>query len=144
MLIQRILSAKGGEVLTVPAATKVADAVAQLAEHRIGALVVSDDGETVAGILSERDVVRALATQRSKVLGRSVADLMTVEVFTCGPDATAEELMALMTERRIRHIPIVADGKLAGIVSIGDVVKHRLGELENETQVLHEYIATGR
>jgi CBS domain-containing protein len=69
---------------------------------------------------------------------------MTVEVFTCGPDATAEELMALMTERRIRHIPIVADGKLAGIVSIGDVVKHRLGELENETQVLHEYIATGR
>jgi CBS domain-containing protein len=144
MLIQRILSAKGGEVLTVPAATKVADAVAQLAEHRIGALVVSDDGETVAGILSERDVVRALASQRSKVLGRSVADLMTVEVFTCGPDATAEELMALMTERRIRHIPIVADGKLAGIVSIGDVVKHRLGELENETQVLHEYIATGR
>ncbi len=144
MLIQRILSAKGGEVLTVPAATKVADAVAQLAEHRIGALVVSDDGETVAGILSERDIVRALATERSKVLGRSVADLMTVEVFTCGPDATAEELMALMTEQRIRHIPIVADGKLAGIVSIGDVVKHRLGELENETQVLHEYIATGR
>jgi CBS domain-containing protein len=144
MLIQRILSAKGGEVLTVPAATTVADAVAQLAEHRIGALVVSDDGETVAGILSERDIVRALATQRNKVLGQSVADLMTVEVFTCGPDATAEELMALMTERRIRHIPIVADGKLAGIVSIGDVVKHRLGELENETQVLHEYIATGR
>jgi CBS domain-containing protein len=144
MLIQRILSAKGGEVLTVPAATTVADAVAQLAEHRIGALVVSDDGETVAGILSERDVVRALATQRNKVLGRSVADLMTVEVFTCGPDATAEELMALMTEQRIRHVPIVADGKLAGIVSIGDVVKHRLGELENETQVLHEYIATGR
>ena len=144
MLIQRILSAKGGEVLTVPAATTVADAVAQLAEHRIGALVVSDDGETVAGILSERDVVRALATERNKVLGRSVADLMTVEVFTCGPDATAEELMALMTEQRIRHVPIVADGKLAGIVSIGDVVKHRLGELENETQVLHEYIATGR
>ena len=144
MLIQRILSAKGGEVLTVPAATTVADAVAQLAEHRIGALVVSDDGETVAGILSERDVVRALATQRNKVLARSVADLMTVEVFTCGPDATAEELMALMTEQRIRHVPIVADGKLAGIVSIGDVVKHRLGELENETQVLHEYIATGR
>jgi CBS domain-containing protein len=144
MLIQRILSAKGGEVLTVPAATSVADAVATLADRRIGALVVSDDGETVAGILSERDVVRALAADGVAVLGRAVADLMTVEVFSCGPQATAEELMALMTEQRIRHIPIVADGKLAGIVSIGDVVKHRLGELETETQALHEYIATGR
>jgi len=145
MLIQRILSAKGGDVRTIPPATTIAAAVATMAEHRIGALVVSDDGgETVGGILSERDVVLALASDGAKVLKRTAADLMTIEVFTCGPDATAEELMKLMTEQRIRHIPIVVDGKLAGIVSIGDVVKHRLGELETETQALHDYIATGR
>jgi CBS domain-containing protein len=145
MLIQRILSTKGGEVLTVTSATSISDAVAILSEHRIGALVVSDDGgESAGGILSERDIVRALATDGADVLARTVADLMTTEVYTCGPDATAEDLMGLMTEHRIRHIPVLADGKLAGIVSIGDVVKHRLGELETETQALHDYIATGR
>lgn len=145
MLIQRILSAKGGEVLTVASSTSIADAVASLAEHRIGALVVSDDdGVSVTGILSERDIVRALGSDGPDVLGKTVADLMTIEVFTCGPDATAEDLMGLMTEHRVRHIPVLADGRLAGIVSIGDVVKHRLGELETETRALHDYIVTGR
>jgi CBS domain-containing protein len=145
MLIQRILSTKGGEVLTVTSATSIVDAVAVLTEHRIGALVVSDDGGiSAAGILSERDIVRALGSDGAEILGRSVADLMTTEVYTCGPDATAEDLMGLMTEHRIRHIPVLAEGKLAGIVSIGDVVKHRLGELETETRALHDYIATGR
>jgi CBS domain-containing protein len=145
MLIQRILSAKGGDVLTVPPATSISDAVATLTERRIGALVVSDDGgETVVGILSERDVVRALARDGVDVLGRTVAELMTTEVFTCGPDATTEDLMKLMTDQRIRHIPVIVEDRLAGIVSIGDVVKHRLGELEHETQALHDYIATGR
>jgi CBS domain-containing protein len=145
MLIQRILSTKGRDVLTVPSTTTIAHAVAAMAEHRIGALVISDDGgQAVDGILSERDIVLALASDGAKVLKRTAADLMTTEVFTCGPDATAEVLMKLMTEQRIRHIPIVVDGKLAGIVSIGDVVKHRLGELETETQALHDYIATGR
>ena len=145
MLIQRILSAKGGEVLTVPPSTSITDAVATLAEHRIGALVVSDDGgATAVGILSERDIVRALASDGGDVLGRTAADLMTTEVFTCGADATTEDLMKLMTDQRIRHIPVIVNDRLAGIVSIGDVVKHRLGELEHETQALHDYIATGR
>jgi CBS domain-containing protein len=145
MLIQHILATKGPDVVTLRSDATVAEAVDCLRQFRIGAVVVSDDdGATPAGILSERDIVRALADDGVAVLDRLVADVMTVEVYTCAPTATLEELMEAMTARRIRHIPVVADGRLAGVVSIGDVVKHRVGELSVEAQTLHEYVTSGR
>ncbi len=101
------------------------------------------EAEAVVGIISERDVVRELSAQGSRVLNRTVAELMSTEVTTCGPHATVDELMRVMTERRIRHIPVVTEGRLAGLVSIGDVVKTRIGELEHETEALHDYLSPG-
>jgi CBS domain-containing protein len=145
MLIEHILATKGPDVVTLTSAASVADAVAKLREHRIGAVVVSDDdGATAAGILSERDIVRALAETGAAALEQPVRAVMTVEVHTCPPTATIEDLMEAMTARRIRHIPVVADGRLVGVVSIGDVVKHRVGELAQEAQTLHEYVNAGR
>jgi CBS domain-containing protein len=142
--VEGLLREKGNAVVTVAAAATVADAVALLGEHRIGALVVSDDGTGVDGIVSERDVVKALASGGRNILDHDVASIMTAEVVTCDPTTTVHELMALMTERRMRHVPVIVDGGLAGIVSIGDVVKNRVHDLEVETQTLHEYIAQGR
>jgi CBS domain-containing protein len=139
-----LLQAKGTAVATVGTTANVSDALAILAEHDVGALVVSDDGQRIAGIVSERDIVRALADRSAAVLAEPVSALMTTEVRTCDPDTTVDELMALMTERRIRHVPVVVDELLAGIVSIGDAVKHRIGELESEAQTMHEYIWHGR
>ena len=113
-------------------------------ERGVGALVVSADGHTIDGILSERDVVRRLA-DGPDVLDLEIRAVMTADVRTCGPTDTVEQLMALMTEHRIRHVPIVDDdGRLGGIVSIGDVVKQRLGELEGENRALFDYITHGR
>jgi CBS domain-containing protein len=144
MIVSHILGQKGPEVATVSSDASVADAVAELRAHGIGALVVSDDGSTIAGILSERDVVRALAAQGAALLEARVADVMTATVLTCGAETTINELMALMTERRIRHVPVVADGALVGIVSIGDVVKSRVHELETDAEQLAGYITHGR
>jgi CBS domain-containing protein len=145
MLIEHILAAKGRDVVTVRPTDAVARAVTTLRRHGIGAVVVSsDDGSTATGILSERDIVRALADHGPAALERPVSDVMTSDVFTCGPDASVDELMSLMTERRIRHIPIVLDGRLAGVVSIGDVVKQRVGELAEEARTLVEYVQSGR
>jgi CBS domain-containing protein len=121
----------------------VRDLVAMLAEHRIGATVVSADGGTVDGIVSERDVVRALAARGAAVLSERVADIMTAEVQTCKPDASVNDLMRTMTEGRFRHVPVVVEGRLSGIVSIGDVVKTRIGELETERESLERYISSG-
>ncbi|MGH9136097.1 MAG: CBS domain-containing protein [Acidimicrobiales bacterium] len=143
MLIEQILSDKGSEVVTIRSDATIVDAVQLLRERNIGALVVSDDGEHVVGILSERDVVRSLA-DGPEVLSRSVADLMTSVVATCDGKATIEQLMAMMTGRRIRHVPVIEGDRLAGIVSIGDVVKARVGELEVEAHALHDYITHGR
>jgi CBS domain-containing protein len=143
VLIEQILASKGADVASISPAASVVDAVATLRERNIGALVVcTDDGE-LAGILSERDVVRALA-DGAGVLDRTVGDLMTTDVATCERRAAIEELMGLMTDRRIRHVPVIDDGALVGIVSIGDVVKARMGELEAEASTLHEYITQGR
>lgn len=140
MLISQILSNKGSDVATVAADASIADVIASLAKHRVGALVVSSDGETIEGIISERDVVRGFADY-SSVLSMQASELMTAKVVTCGRDATTEELMASMTKNRFRHMPVTEDDKLIGIVSIGDVVNARVTELETEREQLTDYIA---
>ena len=143
MRIADVLRSKGATVLTVTPDMTVRDLVAMLAEHRIGATVVSVDGGSVEGIVSERDVVRALAARGAAVLSERVADIMTAEVQTCKPDASVNDLMRTMTEGRFRHVPVVVEGRLSGIVSIGDVVKTRIGELETERESLERYISSG-
>lgn len=143
MRIRQLLRRKGGEVATVDAEASVRTALDLLAERGIGALVVSADGRGVDGIVSERDVVRALHRRGAELLGDPVSSVMTAQVHTCGPDAGVEELARTMTERRVRHVPVVEDGVLVGIVSIGDVVKARLDQLEEERAQLVGYIQTG-
>jgi CBS domain-containing protein len=144
MRISDVLRVKGAEVVTVPPATDVARLLTVLAEHRIGAVVVSPDGTTVEGIVSERDVVRALAARGAAVLAEPVTAIYTAEVHTVEPEASLEEVERLMTERRFRHVPVVVDGVLRGVVSIGDVVKERIGELESERSTLTGYITGDR
>jgi CBS domain-containing protein len=143
MQLSTILAAKGGFVATIQPDATVADLIAMLSEHNIGALVVSADGRTITGIVSERDAVRALA-HGPESLQRPVASIMTSHVFAAPPEANVEDLMKVMTEKRVRHIPVTdPDGVLLGIVSIGDVVKIRLGELEGERAALMDYITKG-
>jgi CBS domain-containing protein len=143
MQLSTIIAAKGGFVATIQPDASVADLVAMLGEHGVGALVVSADGRTITGIVSERDVVRAM-TQGAEALNRPVASIMTTHVFCAPPEAHVDDLMHVMTEKRVRHIPVTdPDGALLGIVSIGDVVKSRLGELEGERAALLEYITKG-
>lgn len=143
MQLAAILTAKGAHVTTIHPTARVAGLIEELSSHGIGALVVSEDGATIAGIVSERDVVRAMV-RGSSALELPVASIMTTEVYCATPDNSVDELAALMTERRIRHVPITDEhGMLAGLVSIGDVVKSRLGELEGEREALMEYITKG-
>ena len=143
MQLTTILSTKGSAVITIHPEASIAGLVAMLSEHSVGALVVSSDGSTISGIVSERDVVRAL-NHGSAVLDAPVASIMTVQVHCAPPTASIDEIMHLMTERRIRHVPITGDtGDLIGIVSIGDIVKSRLGELEVERAALMDYITRG-
>ena len=143
MQLSQILQSKGGEVVTIHPDATVAGLVAVLEQHRIGALVVSVDGTRIDGIVSERDVVRALVHGAS-ALEQPVRAIMSAGVHCASAEATIDDLMALMTDKRIRHVPIVdADEQLIGIVSIGDVVKYRLGELEGERAALMDYITRG-
>jgi CBS domain-containing protein len=140
MRIPDILPAKPSpEVVTISPDATVRELVALLAEHNIGALIVSADGARVDGIVSERDVVRRLGSDAG-VLDAPVGDIMTADVRTCTGDDHVTDLMRAMTEHRIRHLPVVADGRLTGIISIGDVVKHRIGELEFERDQLDHYV----
>jgi CBS domain-containing protein len=142
MLIVTVLRAKGDSVATIPPTATVRDLLGLLAEHRIGAAVVTAD-DTIAGIVSERDVVRRLVDDGGALLDRRVAEIMTADVVTCTRETPVEDLARTMTERRIRHVPVVdADGRLVGIVSIGDVVKSRIMELESERDDLVGYIGT--
>jgi len=141
MKVSHILQSKGGAVAWVPADTPVAEVLTKLRDEGIGALIVSPDGKEVAGILSERDIVRALADKGADVPGMKAAELMTRKVRVCAPDDDVNGIMQLMTDHRIRHVPVVANGGLVGVVSIGDVVKVRLGELEQEADALRQYIA---
>ena len=145
MKVETILAAKGERVETIRPDREIKLAAARLRDARIGALVVSTDGTEVKGILSERDIVRGIADRGAAALELTVRNLMTPTVITCTPEDSVTHLMKLMTSRRIRHLPVIsAEGELCGIVSIGDVVKNRLEELELEATVLRDaYIARG-
>ena len=140
MLIVTLLRSKGDAVVTVPPSATVRELLGTLAEHRIGAVVVSS-GAGIAGIVSERDVVRHLHVAGAAVLDRTVGSIMTTQVVTCRRETPVDELMTTMTERRIRHVPVVDEhGAIVGIVSIGDLVKSRISELEGERDDLVGYI----
>jgi CBS domain-containing protein len=142
MNVEGILRTKGSTVVTIRPNETIGTLVDRLREQRIGAMVVSEDGQSVLGIISERDVVRGLSERGPGIVNLPVADLMTRQVISCAPTDTVKQVMAEMTRRRIRHVPVVVDGALYGIVSIGDIVKNRLEEMETETNVLREaYIA---
>ena len=141
MNVETILRNKGNRVATIRPDATVADAVSQLNRERIGALVVSENGQRVDGILSERDIVMALSDHGVDLLSRPVSAIMTSNVITCEPTDTVAALMAEMTSRRIRHFPVISDGRLCGIVSIGDLVKSRLDEVEYEASSLRSFIA---
>ncbi len=142
MRIADILRRKGAEVHTVHPSTSVADLLAMLAERNVGALVVVD-GRTVRGIVSERDVVRRMSERGRTLLDCSTSEIMTTTVVGCRPDDSVDDVMRLMTERHFRHVPVLVDGRLAGVVSIGDMVYARIGELEQEREQLATYIAHG-
>ncbi len=141
MRIADLLRTKhGAEVVTVSPEAGVRELLRLLAEHNVGALVVSADGARVDGIVSERDVVRRLHTDGT-VVDNTVGAIMTAEVQTCDPQTPLDELMHTMTERRVRHVPVVDDGRLVGIVSIGDVVKHKIEQLQFERDQLDSYVS---
>jgi CBS domain-containing protein len=140
MRIRDVIKGKDSqEVVTIGPDATVRELIALLAEHNVGALVVSEDGERVSGIVSERDVVRRLHADAA-VLDTAVSQIMTADVRTCAAEDKLTDLMQTMTEHRIRHVPVVADGRLTGIISIGDVVKNRIGELEFERDQLDSYV----
>ena len=139
MYVKDILGGKGDEVFTVRREATVVELAKVLVERRIGAAVVAD-GDTVVGVVSERDIVHCIAELGAGGGNRAVADVMTTDVKTVSPDTTIDEVMGLMTQRHIRHLPVLEDGKLAGIVSIGDVVKDRIASVEREASQLRDYI----
>jgi CBS domain-containing protein len=142
MTVRAILDLKGREVCTIAPIATLAAAARLLSDRHIGAVVVTGADARVIGILSERDIVRALAARGSGALEEQVAQAMTRDVITCGGDETISELMHHMTAGRFRHVPVVENERLAGIISIGDVVKYRLAEMEREKGALEEYIRT--
>jgi len=142
MTVKAILSNKGSDVVTVEPAATLAAAARLLAERRIGAALVLGIEGRVAGILSERDIVRALSERGAAVLDERVDQVMTRKVFTCSESDTVAQIMEQMTAGKFRHVPVVDQGRLIGIISIGDVVKHRLSEIEGESNALREYILT--
>ncbi|MEQ8901308.1 MAG: CBS domain-containing protein [Roseovarius sp.] len=141
MLVQQILKSKGdGAVITITPETKVSEAAQTLAERRIGGLIVSRDGETVDGILSERDIVRSLAVRGTSCMTETVSEMMTRNPVCCSKQDSSDAVLTRMTDGRFRHMPVVEDGKLVGIVTIGDVVKARLEELSMEKNALEGMI----
>ena len=140
MTVKSILGAKGRDVITASPASTLQDLANTLAGKRIGAIVVAGPGGEVLGIISERDVVKAVAAAGAAALSAPVSAHMTAKVVTCGEDQTIVSVMEEMTKGRFRHMPVLKDGRLIGIVSIGDIVKHRVAEMESEQQALKEYI----
>ncbi len=141
MFVRQILNNKGGDIVTISSSAKIADVAAMMAKERIGAVVVLDQDAHIEGIVSERDITHGLAKHGAAVLTMNAQSIMTSEVVTCHPDDGVDKLMQKMTAGRFRHLPVLDKGKMVGIISIGDVVKHRLEELENEASLLQDYIA---
>jgi CBS domain-containing protein len=141
MKVSQLLETKGNEVSTISQERSITDAIAVLKERRIGALVVTGATAPLVGMFSERDVVRALALSGEKALTQKVADVMSRDVVTCTSSTDLNELMTTMTERRFRHVPVVEEDRLIGLISIGDVVKARLDELEHEKRDLLDYVS---
>ncbi len=144
MRVSGVLEGKGSSVVTIGPDQTLLAAASELGRRRIGALVVIAADGSVVGIVSERDIVAAIANDGSAALERLVSEVMSVAVITCGPLDTMEQLMTSMTQRRIRHLPVLSDGALVGIISIGDVVKRRVAEIEDEAKALGDYITQGR
>ncbi len=141
MTVMRILNEKGGKVETVGSEARLSEIAGTLANRKIGAILIMDDGH-LSGILSERDIVRAVAQDGIVALERAAKDYMTKKVVTCGQQETIHDVMQKMTAGRFRHLPVVEDGELIGIISIGDVVKRRIAEVEQEARDMRDYIAT--
>jgi CBS domain-containing protein len=142
MTVKAILEKKGRDVVTISPQSRIVDAVRALAEHRIGAVVVTETDERIAGILSERDVVRVLAQQGPSAMEAPVSSAMTSRVKSCGETMTVHQVMEIMTQGRFRHLPVEREGRLVGIVSIGDVVKQRIEDVEREADEIKHYIAS--
>jgi CBS domain-containing protein len=142
MNVKTILAAKGGDIVCIEPTADLSAAAKLLSAHRIGAVLIRGAGGHLAGILSERDIVRALSEHGAAALKLPVGQVMTREVATCGEDDTVASIMERMTEGKFRHMPVVTKGKLAGLVSIGDVVKQRVEEIERESEAMRDYIRT--
>ncbi len=142
MKVVHILQTKGAAVFTVRTTASITEAIDILGERNIGAVVVKDEKEVVVGILSERDIVRRLRTEGSVALTKNVSAYMTPNPFTCSLDAEVDQVLARMTDKRVRHLPVCENGKLVGIVSIGDVVKWKIENVEREAAALREYICS--
>lgn len=142
MNVKEILAAKGGDIVSIEPTADLAAAARLLSTHRIGAVVIRGAGGRLAGILSERDIVRAVAEQGADALTVSVGQVMTRKVTTCGENDSIADIMERMTAGKFRHVPVLRDGELIGVVSIGDVVKQRVGEIERDADALRDYIRT--
>lgn len=142
MTVRDILAVKGNDVVTIGPSSTLADAARALAQHRIGAVVVTGPDERIVGILSERDIVRKIGEQGAEALAISISEVMSTDVKVCGENHTINEVMGIMTRGRFRHLPVERDGRLAGLVSIGDVVKQRIEDVEREAEEIRNYIAT--
>jgi CBS domain-containing protein len=142
MTVRAILDLKGRDVTTIAPDKSLGDAASLLSQHKIGALVVTGADRRVTGILSERDIVKAVSADGAVALEEKISARMTREVVTCAPHDTMAELMGRMTAGRFRHLPVIDNGRLVGIISIGDVVKHRLAEMERESSAMRDYIMT--
>lgn len=140
MYVSDILKTKGNDIISISPSDSVTAALALLSEKKIGAALVLNEDGSIAGILSERDLVHAIHRYQEKFIEKRVSDLMTTEVVTCSPREPVTGIMGMMTAHRFRHVPVVEDGKLVGVVSIGDVVKSRIAEAESEVEALRQYI----
>jgi CBS domain-containing protein len=143
MNIAQILNAKGRAVSTARPDATLSEIIGKLAEKKIGAIVIVGDNGKVAGIVSERDIIRRLGVAGAAALNEPVSNAMTATVITCHESSTLEEMMEVMTQGRFRHVPVIEEGSLVGIVSIGDVVKHHVAEVEMEVTAMRDYFATG-
>ena len=139
MIVAHILADKGSDVITIEPRQTLADAARLLAERRIGAVVVADAQHPARGIISERDIARAVARRGAAALQEPVSQHMTTKLFTCTRACTVSQIMEIMTDQKVRHVPVVEDGRLGGMISIGDIVKHRLAEMEAEQRAMGEY-----